>query len=155
MSSNFRYQRFVAVFGTLGGKVPVVDDVSSSHEEKIYPTTSLDENCIELEFQTDGNYYVGLRQIYLALKLKFVKGRGYETYNTIEVKKEHDEEAKADVETGEEDKEAPAPLDTHVNDILHSIFCGVEVYINNQQIYNSNGLHAHKSRFQKLQASHL
>ena len=47
MSSNFRYQPFVAVSGNLGGKVPVVDDVLSSHEQEIYPTTSLDENCIE------------------------------------------------------------------------------------------------------------
>ena len=29
--------------------------------------------------------------------------------------------------------------------ILHSIFSNVEVYINNQQIYNSHGLYAHKS----------
>ena len=28
---------------------------------------------------------------------------------------------------------------------MHSIFSNVEVYINNQQIYNSNGLYAHKS----------
>ena len=58
MSSNFRYQLFVAVSGNLGGKVPVVDDVLSSHEQEIYLTTSLDENCIECEFQTDRNYYV-------------------------------------------------------------------------------------------------
>ena len=87
MSSNFRYQAFVAVSGNLGGKVPVVDDVLSSHEQEIYPTTSLDENCIEFKFQTDRNYYVDLRQTYLALKLKLVRGRGYETYNTKEVKK--------------------------------------------------------------------
>ena len=37
------------------------------------------------------------------------------------------------------------PLVTHVNNILHSILSNVEVYINNQQIYNSNGLYAHKS----------
>ena len=41
--------------------------------------------------------------------------------------------------------EEPVPLVTHVNNISHSIFSNVEVYINNQQIYNSNGLHAHKS----------
>ena len=87
MSSNFRYQPFVAVSGNLGGKVPVVDDVLLSHEQEIYPTTSLDGNCIEFEFQTDRNYYVDLRQTYLALKLKLVKGRGYETYKTKEVKK--------------------------------------------------------------------
>ena len=31
-----------------------------------------------------------------------------------------------------------------VNSILHSIFSNVEVYINNQQIINSNGLFARK-----------
>ena len=43
------------------------------------------------------------------------------------------------------EEEAPVPLVTHVNNILHSIFSNVELYINNQQIYNSNGLFAHKS----------
>ena len=142
MSSNFWYQTFVAVSGDLGGKVPVVDDVLSSHEQEIYPTTSLDENCIEFEFQTDRNYYVDLRQTYLALKL--VRGRGYETYNTKEVKKEHKEEAKAE-EKERAEENAPVPLVTHVNNILHSIFSNVEVYINNQQTYNSNELYAHKS----------
>ena len=61
MSSNLRYQPFVAVFGNLAGKVPVVDDVLPSHEHEIYPTTSLDENCIEFEIQTGRNYYVDLR----------------------------------------------------------------------------------------------
>ena len=145
MSSNFWYQTFVAVSGNLGGKVPVVDDVLSSHEQEIYPTTSLDENWIEFEFQTDRNYYVDLRQTYLALKLKLVKIRGYETYNSKEVKKEHKEEAKAEAEETVEEEEALVPLVTHVNNILHSIFSNVEVYINNQQIYNSNGLYAHKS----------
>ena len=43
------------------------------------------------------------------------------------------------------EEEAPVHLVTHVNNILHSIFSNVEVYVNNQQIYNSNGLYAHKS----------
>ena len=145
MSSDFRYQPFVAVSGNVGGKVPVVDDVLSSYEQEIYPTTSLDENCIEFEFQTDQNHYVDLRQTYLALKLKLVRGRGYETCNTKEVKKEHKEEAKAEEEETAEDGEAPVPLVTHVNNILYSMFSNVEVYINNQQIYNSNGLYGHKS----------
>ena len=144
MSSNFRYQPFVAVSGNLGGKVPVVDDVLSSHDQEIYPTTSLDENCIDFEFQTDRNDYVDLRLRYLALKLKLVRGRSYETYNTKEVQKEYKEEAKAEEEEKLEE-EAPVPLITHINNILHSIFSDVEVYINNQQIYNSNGLYAHKS----------
>ena len=144
MSSNFRYQPFVAVSGNFGGKVPVVNDVLSSHEQEIYPTTSLDENCIVFEFQTHRNYCVDLIQRYLALKLKFVRGRGYETYNTNELKKERKEETKAEEEETAE-KDAPVPLATHVNNILHSIFSNDHVYINNHQIHNSNGLHAHKS----------
>ena len=37
------------------------------------------------------------------------------------------------------------PHITHVNNILLSIFSNAELYINNHQIYNSNGLYAHKS----------
>ena len=137
MSSNFRYESFVAVSGNLGGKVPVVDDVLSFREQEIYPTTSLDENCIEFEFQTDRNYYVDLRQTYLVLKLKLVRGRGYETFNAKEVKKEHKEEEKAEEE--ETAEEEAVLLVSHVNNILHLNFSNVEVYINKQQIYNSNG----------------
>ena len=155
MSSKFRYQPFVAVSGNLGGNVPVVDDVLSCHEQKIYATTSLDENCIEFEFQTDRNYYVDLRQTYLALKLKLVRGCGNENYNTKEAKKGHKEEAKAEEEE-ETAEEEPVPLATNVNNILHSIFSNVEEYINNQQIYNSNGLYAHNFlHFKQLQGSHL
>ena len=78
------------------------------------------------------------------MKLKLVRGRGYETYNTKEVKKEHKEEAKADEEETVEE-EAPVPLVFHVNNISLSIFSNVEVYINNQQKYNSKKLYEHKS----------
>ena len=87
--NNFRYQLFVTVSGNPGVKVPVVDDVLSSHEHDFYPTTSVDENSIEFEFQTDRNVYVGLRQTNLALKIKLVEGRGLDTYKTTEKKKEH------------------------------------------------------------------
>ena len=88
---DFRYQPFVAVSGNPGAKVPLVDDVMSSHEQESYPTTSLRENSIEFEFQTDRNVYVGLRQTYLALKIKLVKGCGFDIYKTTEKKKEHKE----------------------------------------------------------------
>ena len=91
-NNNFRYQPFVAVSANLGGKVPIVEDVLSSHEQEIHPFTSLDKNCIEFEFQKDRNYYVDLRQSFLSLKLKFVKGRGYDTYESKQKKKEHNDE---------------------------------------------------------------
>ena len=145
-NNNFRYQPFVAVSRNLGGKVPIVDDVLSSHEQEISPTTSLDENCIEFEFQTNRNYYVDLRQSFLALTLKFVKGRGYDTYECKEKKKEHKDESVVFTETGDDsDQEKEVARVTYVNNIKHSIFSNVDVYINNQQIYNSNGLYAHKS----------
>ena len=133
MSSIFRHQTFVTVSGDHGGKIPVADNVLSSHEQEIYPSTPLDENCIEFDFQTDRIYYVDLRQTYLALKLKLFRSRGNETYNTEEVKKEHKQEVKAEEEETAE-KEAPVPLVTHVNNILHSIFSNVEVYSNNHEI---------------------
>ena len=43
------------------------------------------------------------------------------------------------------EEKAPVPLDNHLHKVLHSNFSNVGVYINNQQIYNSNGLYAHKS----------
>ena len=87
MSSDFWYQTFVTVSRYLGEKFPVVDDLLSSHEQRNYPATSFDENCKEFEFETDKSSHVDLRQTYLALKLKFVEGRGYETYITKEGKR--------------------------------------------------------------------
>ena len=123
-NDNFGYQPFVAVSGNLGGKVPFVDDVLSSHEQEIYPTTSLDENCIEFEFQTNRNYYVDLRQSFLALKLKFVEGRGYDTFESKEKKKEHKDDSVVFTETGtdDSDKEEEVARVTYKNNIMHSIF---------------------------------
>ena len=82
MSSIVRNQTFVGVSGNPGGKVSVVDTGLSSHEQDIYPTTSLDESCIGFELQTVRICCVDLRQMYLALKLNFVMARGYETIPT-------------------------------------------------------------------------
>ena len=117
----------MAVSGILGGKIPVADDDLSPHEQEIYPTISLDENCIGFDFQTDRNHYVDLRKTHLVLKLKFVINRDYKTYNTREILKKNKKWAKADEEVMEEAKqEGPVHLVTHVNNILHSIFSNVE-----------------------------
>ena len=57
-----------------------MDDVLCSHEQEIYPTRFLDGNSIEIELQTDGNVYMDLRQTSLALEIKLVRGRGFDTY---------------------------------------------------------------------------
>ena len=123
------------------GKVPVVYNDLSSNEQKIYPTISVEENCIQFDFQTDGNYYVDLRKIFLAFKLKPVKGRGYETYNTKEIEKVK----KEGNEWTEAENDFPFPVFTRVNSIWLSVVSTVEVYINNQLIYNSSGFYTHKS----------
>ena len=147
--NNFKYQPFVEVSGSPVVNVPVVDVVLSSHEQEIYPTISLDENSIGFEFQTDRNVYVNVRQTYLALKKKLVKGRGFDSYKTTEKKKEHKEDT-VFTETDDDDvecieEEEGVPHITHMNNILHFIFPNAELYIDNHQIYNSNGLYAHKS----------
>ena len=146
--NNFRHQPFVAVSANPGVKVPVVDIVLSSQEQEIFPIT-FDENSIEFEIQTDRNAYVDLRQTYLALKNKLVKGCGFDTYKITEKKKEHKEDT-VFTETGDDDVEfieedEGGPHITHVNNILHSSFSNAEMYINNHQIYNSDGHYAHKS----------
>ena len=80
----------------------------------------------------------------MAFKLKFGKGRGYDTYKSKEKKKEHKDESVVFTETSDDEEEEVARA-TYVNNIMHSIFSNVEVYSNNQQIYNSNELYAHKS----------
>ena len=51
----------MAVSRNLEGKVSVIDDVLSSHEQQIYRAALLDENCVEFEFQTDRKNYADLR----------------------------------------------------------------------------------------------
>ena len=60
-------------------------------------------------------------------------------------KKEHNDESVLFTQTGTDDGEEKVARVTYVNKTLHSIFSNVEVYINNQQVYNSSGLYAHKS----------
>ena len=146
--NNFLYQTFLAVSGNHGMKVQVMDDALSSHEHEIYPITSFDENSIEFAFQTDRNVYVDLRQTYLALKIKIVKRRSFDTYRRTEKKKEHKQDT-VFIETGDNDVKFlevgdGVPHITHVNNIL-KFFSYAELYINNHQIYNSNELYAHKS----------
>ena len=131
-NNSFRYQPFVAVSGSLGGKFPILDNVLSLHEQKVYPTTSIDENFMEFEFQTDKNFYVDLRQCFLALKLKFDKGCGYDTYESKEKEKEQKSESVVFTAIGDDEEELARV--TYVNNILLSILPNVEVYINNQQV---------------------
>ena len=81
------------------------------------------------------------------MKFELVDGLRYETYKNKEVKKELKEQSKEvaeNAETEEEEEDVPVPLITHVNNVLHSIFSDVDMYIKNQQIYKSNRLYVQK-----------
>ena len=96
----------------------------SSHEKNIYATTSFDENTLELEFQTDLSYYVDLRQSKLAVKLKFVKRHGYDTYTLEETRKEHKAEESTTTEANDESTDDEITQSkafvTYVDKIMHS-----------------------------------
>ena len=148
--NKFRYHYCVEVSASPDGKVPFVDNVLSSHEQESYPTTSLVENGIELELQTDGNVYVELRQTYLAFKIKLNKGRGFDTYQKTEKKQDHKENnvftgtGEDDVQFVDENWERVFNI-THVSNIQHSIISNAELSINNHQVYKLSELYAQKS----------
>ena len=103
------------------------------------------KTALSLNIKRIGTITLIWDSIFLALKLKLGKGRGYDTYESKEKKKEHKDEFVVFTETGTDDEEEEEVAQVaYVNNIMHSIFSNVEVYINNQQIYNSNWLYAHK-----------
>ena len=120
---------------------------------------SLDESSIEFEFQTDRSFYLDMRDIHLMIQVELAKGRLFIYKKRDEpIKKVEHKEPKADGSntgigaSGSDDKDDDSDfgLDnksilTCVNNLLYSLFSNCEVYLNNQQVYNSNGLYAHKA----------
>ena len=70
-----------------------------------------------------------MRQSYLALEVKLVKGRGYDTHKLKEAMKEQkNEEQPTDAEgSDEEDYTNSVPLLSYVNNSMHSIFSNVQM----------------------------
>ena len=130
--SNFRYGHFTNSCSEIFDKIPVLEPIESSHVQEVYPSTSLDESSIEFEFETDRSIYLDMRDIHLQIKVGLQKGRLFDDF----MKK--DEHGKADMGMSFTDDDLHYL--THVNNLLHSLFSNCEVYLNNQQVYNSNGL---------------
>ena len=131
---------FVAVSRNLGGKNPVVDYVLLSHEQKLYPTTSLDENCIEFEFHMDQNYNVDLRPATLIwnLTLSMFAVRKL----TIPMKIKKNTKKKQNRMTKQTRSKSRKPM---LAKFYTQFFSNVEGCIDNQQLYNSVGPYMHKS----------
>ena len=142
MSSNFRYQPFLAVSGNIGGIFQwLTISCRPTNKISILLPHSM-ETALSFNFKRIRTFTL-IRDRGTWLWNWNCQSRGYGTNNSKEVKKEHKDETKTDVET-EEEQEASVPLVDQVNNSWH-FFSTVEVYINNQQNYNSNGLYAHKS----------
>ena len=135
--SNFCYGHFTNSCLEIFDKFPVLEPIDSSHVQEVYPSTSLDESSIEFEFETDRSIYLDMRDIHLQIKVGLQKGRLFDDF----MKK--DEHGKADMGMSFTDDDLHYL--THVNNLLHSLFSNCEVYLNNQQVYNSNGLYGHKA----------
>ena len=77
--------------------------------------------------------------LFLPLKLNFVKARGNDTYESKKKKKQQKNESVVFTETGtDHEQEGDVARVTYVNNIMHSIYSNFELYINNQPIYNSS-----------------
>ena len=134
--SNFRYGHFTNSCLEIFDKIPVLEPIESSHVQEVYPSTSLDESSIEFEFETDRSIYLHMRDIHLQIKVGLQKGRLFDDF----MKK--DEHGKSDM--GMSLTDDVLHYLTHVNNLFNSLFSKCEVYLNNQQVYNSNGLYGHK-----------
>ena len=135
--SNFRYGHFTNSCLEIFDKIPVLESVESSNIQEIYPSISLDESSIEFEFETDGSIYLDMREIHLQIKVGLQKGR---LFGDFLKKEEH-----GNPDMGMTFTDDHLQYLTQVNNLLHSQFSSCEVYLNNQQVYKSNGLYGHKA----------
>ena len=135
--SNFRYGHLKISCLEIFDKIPVLETIESSHVQEVYPSTSLNKSSIEFKFETDRSIYLDMRDIHLQIKVGLQKGRLFDDF----MKK--DEHGKSDMGMSFTDDDLHYL--THVNSLLHSLFSNCELYLNNQQVYNSNGLYGHKA----------
>ena len=78
-----------------------------------------------------------MRDIHLQFKVGLQKGRLFDDFMK---NKEHEKLNMVMTFTDDD-----LQYLTHVNNLLHSLFSNCEVYLNNQHVYNSNGLYGQKA----------
>ena len=95
------------------------------------------ESSLEFEFETVRSIYLDVTDIHLQIKVGLQKGRLFDDFMK---KEEHGK-----LEMGMTFTDDDLQYLTHFNNLLHSFFSNCELYLNNQQVYNSNGLYGHKT----------
>ena len=78
-----------------------------------------------------------MRDIHLQIKVGLQKGRFFDDF----MKKDEHGKAKMGMSFTDDDLHYL----TNVIYLLHSLFSNCEMYLKNQQVYNSNGLYGHKA----------
>ena len=134
--SNVHYGHFTNSCLEIFDKIPFLELIESSHVQEVYPSMSLNESSIEFEFETYRSIYLDMRDIHLQVKVGLQKGRLFDDFM------KRDEHGKVDMGISFTDDDLHYLA--HVNNLLHSLFSNCEVYLNNQQVYISNGLYRHK-----------
>ena len=117
-----------------------MEPIESFHAQEVYPSTSLDESSIQFKFETDKSINLDMRDMHLRIKFGLQKEDCLMMFDDF---MKNDEHVKADM--GMYFTEDDLHYLIHVNNLLHSLFSNCEVYLNNQQVYNSNGLCGHKA----------
>lgn len=99
-------------------QISILDHIQSSNTVQYHPVNSLNESSVDFVIETDRNVFVDLSETFLLLKIKL---------------KKDDAPIEAEDEV------------TLVNNTMHSMFSNCEVSFNNEQVYSSNSLYAHKA----------
>ena len=131
--SIFRFGHFPNSCLEFFDKVPGFETIEFSHVKEVHPSISLDKSSIDFEFETDGSFYLDMRDIL----------QSWATKGKIDDFVKKDEHGKADMGMSFIDDDLH--YITHANNNLHSLFSNCEVYLNSQQLYNSFGLYGHKA----------
>ena len=140
-SSDFKYGAFTNSSLKIFDKVPVLETIISSYIQEVFPSTSLDESSIELEFEKDRNLFLNMHDTHLSLKLQLFKERLFEAFK----KEKAEHKAKSEEDYDEE----PQTYVTYVNNLLHSLFSNCEFHFNNTMAYNANGLYPQEAQISK------
>ena len=71
-SSQFRYGAFKYSSLEIFDKIPILETISSSYTQELFPNTSLDESSIEFEFEMDRIPYLGLSDTHLSALIETI-----------------------------------------------------------------------------------
>lgn len=110
-------------------KLSVLDPILWSNVQEVLCKSSPDEEYVEFFFQSDYNNFIDMQDIYLKLAVTFFDRTSDTTGSDLD----------------EMGSSSTTSLVIPVNNMMHSLFSNVELYMNGTPVYTSNGLYGHKA----------